>query len=77
MNIEFKKYAPIKSFVNIDVKIILNDDFDNPLYEGNVEKAPKELREQYYYKVIMDCRTAIIFIYDDDIANKIIAESKN
>jgi len=76
MIIEFKKYSKVKSFVNIDVKIILNDDVDNPVYEGVVEKAPKDLRERYYYKILMEGKIAVLYIYDDDVANRIINELK-
>jgi len=74
MIIEFKKYAKVKSFEKIDVKIILNDDDENPVYEGIVEKAPQELRDRYYYKILLDGRIALIYIYDDDIAEKIMSQ---
>ncbi|MBQ8901773.1 MAG: hypothetical protein IJY87_01740 [Bacilli bacterium] len=74
MIIEFKKYAKVKSFEKIDVKIILNDDVENPVYEGIVEKAPQELRDRYYYKILLDGRIALIYIYDDNIAEKIMSQ---
>ena len=76
MNIEFKKYCKIGMSRLLNIKVILND--DELIYEGEVDEAPKDIKERYYYRVqLVGNRDAIYFVYDDDVAQKIIDENKN
>lgn len=59
MNIEIKKYQKIGISRSQNIKVYKYEevkDIDDlskiaPLYEGQVEDAPKEIKEQYYVKV--------------------------
>ena len=65
MNIEFKKYGKIGSTRLMKIKVILND--KEVIYEGEVDTAPKDIRERFYYKVELVNRDAIYYVYDEDV----------
>ena len=74
MNIEFKKYGKIGATRLMKIKVILND--NEVIYEGEVDTAPKKIREMYYYKVELVNRDAVYYVYDEDVAKKIIQSLK-
>ena len=50
------------------IKVILND--NEVIYEGEVDTAPKKIREMYYYKVELVNRDAVYYVYDEDVAKQ-------
>ena len=57
-----KTYSKIEVFKKMNIKVILND--KDVIYEGNVEEAPKDIKELHYNKALLG-KTTEIYVYDN------------
>ena len=57
-----KTYGKIEVFKKMNIKVILND--KDVIYEGNVEEAPKDIKELHYNKALLG-KTTEIYVYDN------------
>lgn len=62
MEIEEKKYGKISGFRKMNIKVITKD--NNVLYEGAVDFASEDVKNLYYYKILLGNPT-IFYVYED------------
>ena len=63
MEIEEKKYGKISGFRKMNIKVLTKT--NEILYEGEVDNASEDIKNLYYYKVMLGNPT-IFYVYEDN-----------